>query len=80
MGLAKHLPHYGWETIVLTPQLPEGPKPAVQILETDYQDVLGEWKSKFGLDPERDIHQQLNLPACDQAQSTVTAYPGDALA
>lgn len=51
MGLAKHLPRYGWEPIVLTPRLPDGPRPAVQIIETHYQDVLGQWKSRFGLDP-----------------------------
>jgi hypothetical protein len=62
MGLAKHLPRYGWEPIVLTPRLPDGPRPAVQIIETDYQDVLGQWKSRFGLDPNRGVHQQFSLP------------------
>lgn len=62
MGLAKYLPRYGWEPIVLTPRLPDGPRPAVQIIETDYQDVLGQWKSRFGLDPKRGVHQQFSLP------------------
>jgi glycosyltransferase involved in cell wall biosynthesis len=62
MGLAKHLPRYGWEPVVLTPRLPAGPRPPVQIIETDYQDVLGQWKSRFGLDPKRGVHQQFSLP------------------
>lgn len=62
MGLAKHLPRYGWEPVVLTPRLPVGPRPPVQIIETDYQDVLGQWKSRFGLDPKRGVHQQFSLP------------------
>ncbi len=61
MGLAKHLPRYGWEPIVLTPRLPDGPRPAARIIETDDYDVLGQWKSRFGLDPAVDIHRQLNL-------------------
>jgi len=63
IGLAKHLPRYGWEPIVLTPRLPDGPRPAVQIIETDYQDVLGQWKSRFGLDPNRGVHQQFSFAA-----------------
>ena len=67
MGLAKYLPLYEWEPVVLPPSLPDGPRPAGQIargqiVETDYQDVLGQWKSRFGFDPERGIHQQLHLP------------------
>jgi glycosyltransferase involved in cell wall biosynthesis len=62
MGLAKHLPRYGWEPVVLTPRLPDGPRPPVEIIETDYQDVLGQWKSRFGLDPKRGVHQQFSLP------------------
>ncbi|HMH05843.1 MAG TPA: glycosyltransferase family 4 protein [Terriglobales bacterium] len=62
MGLAKYLPQFGWEPVVLTPKLPDGPHPAVQIIETEYQDVLGLWKSRFGLDPKRGIHQQFSLP------------------
>jgi glycosyltransferase involved in cell wall biosynthesis len=62
MGLARHLPRYGWEPIVLTPRLPDGPRPPVQIIETDYRDVLGQWKARFGLDPERGVHQQFSLP------------------
>lgn len=67
MGLAKYLPRYGWEPVVLTPRLSNGPRragliPAGQIIETDYRDVLGLWKGRFGFDPKRGIHQQLGLP------------------
>src|ERR1700687_2674073 len=61
-GLAMHLPRYGWEPIVLTPRLPDGPRPPVQIIETDYVDALGQWKARFGLDPKRGVHQQFSLP------------------
>jgi glycosyltransferase involved in cell wall biosynthesis len=62
MGLARHLPLYGWEPVVLTPQLPDGPRPAVNLIETGYQDVLSQWKSRLGFDPQRSVHQQLSLP------------------
>lgn len=61
-GLAKYLPEFGWEPLVLTPALPPGAKPRAQVVETGYQDVLGRWKSLFGLDSDRGLHEQLELP------------------
>ena len=76
MGLAKYLPRYGWEPVVLTPRLPDGPRPAGQIprgqiIETGYQDILGQWKSRFGFDPKRGIHQQLSLPRAKTPNSSL---------
>ena len=62
MGLAKYLPQYGWQPIVLTPRLPNGVRRSAHIIETDYRDLVGQWKSRAGLDPARGIHQQLGLP------------------
>jgi hypothetical protein len=60
-GLAKYLPEFGWKTVVLTPKLPAGDRLPVETIETDYRDVVQEWKARFGLDS-RGLHQQLNLP------------------
>src|SRR6266699_3914074 len=68
-GLAKYLPSFGWDPIVLTPKLPEGQRLPVEIIETGYRDVLQEWKVRFGLDLRRGLHQQLNLPLPSQGDS-----------
>jgi len=61
-GLAKYLPDYGWDTVVLTPRVPGGDRPQGRVIETDDRDVLQDWKAKFGLNPRLALHQQLNLP------------------
>jgi glycosyltransferase involved in cell wall biosynthesis len=76
MGLAKYLPRFGWEPVVLTPMLADGPRspglvPEGELLETGYQDILGQWKSKFGFDPKRGIHQQLSLPRAKRPNSSL---------
>jgi len=76
MGLAKYLPRYGWEPVVLTPRLSSGLRPvellpAGEIIETDYQDILGQWKARFGFDAKRGLHQQLNLPRSKTANRTL---------
>src|SRR5438874_415062 len=62
MGLAKYLPQYGWKPRIITPRLPDGPRRSAHVIETDYRDQVGQWKSRTGLDPARGIHQQLGLP------------------
>jgi glycosyltransferase involved in cell wall biosynthesis len=60
-GLAKYLPRFGWEPVVLAPRLPAGSRPAVRVIETDYRDVIASLKAKVGLDPSRGLQQQLEL-------------------
>ena len=60
-GLAKHLPEFGWEPIVLTPRLPDGPRPPARVIQTGYRDVLGDWKARLGLNASRGLHEQLKL-------------------
>jgi glycosyltransferase involved in cell wall biosynthesis len=65
-ALAKYLPHLGWEVLVVTPQLPEGPRNLPAVIETGYQDALEKWKARVGLDPQQSLHQKLNLPTSDK--------------
>src|SRR5882724_3318169 len=39
-GLAKYLPHFGWDVLVLTAKLPPGPRPPARVVETEYEDVI----------------------------------------
>jgi glycosyltransferase involved in cell wall biosynthesis len=60
-ALAKYLPQFGWDVVVVTPQGPDGARPAATVIETPYQDGLEKWKRRIGLDPHRGLHAQLNL-------------------
>jgi len=60
-GLVKYLPQFGWDPIVLAPQLPAGTRPPVRLIETDYRDVLTEVKAKLGMSRNRGLHDQLGL-------------------
>ncbi|MCL2116385.1 MAG: glycosyl transferase GT4 family protein, partial [Methanobrevibacter sp.] len=46
-GLAKYLPQFGWEAIVIVPKLDETPtnyeKYDFNLIETDYIDMLDKW-------------------------------------
>ena len=55
-ALAKYLPDYGWEAIVLTPQLPADNHPEGRIIETGDRDVLHDFKAKLGLNPTVSLH------------------------
>ena len=61
-ALAKYLPDYGWEAIVLTPRLQDAKRQGAQFIETGYRDVLQDIKVKFGLNPRQALHQQWRLP------------------
>lgn len=60
-GLARHLPKYGWEPIVLTANLPGKPPEGIKIIETDYKDVTNKIKSIIGFNPKKTMHDQLGI-------------------
>ena len=60
-GLAKYLPSFGWAPIVLTPKLPGKPPDGLEVIQTDYNDIVASIKSVFGLNPERTLHEQLGM-------------------
>jgi len=59
VGLAKYLPEFGWQPIILTSSLG---KVSLQcrVIETPYSDVLGFWKRLFGFNPNENIRRQVN--------------------
>lgn len=59
--LAKYFLQYGWEPIILTAKLPGKPPAGIRIIETNYHDILANFKSKLGLSPEKGLHEQLNI-------------------
>lgn len=61
MGLAKHLPKFGWEPVILTAKLPGVAPAGIRIIETEYRNILGGVKQLFGYRPNIGLHEQLNL-------------------
>jgi len=50
LGLARYLPEFGWEAVILTAALPGKPDPHFEVIETQYHDSLGFWKRLLKLD------------------------------
>jgi glycosyltransferase involved in cell wall biosynthesis len=60
-GLAKYLSSFGWNPIILTPMLPGDPDPKLCIIQTPYNDVVGQWKKRFGMNPKKSLNAQLHI-------------------
>lgn len=59
IGLAKYLPEFGWQPILLTSSLGKV-SPQFRVIETPYRDVLAFWKRLFGFNPNENIRKQVN--------------------
>ena len=70
-ALAKYLPRFGWEAVVLTPKRQGIHRESKQVIETEYGDVLGDWKASLGLDRKKGIHERFGL--------SVAKKPGEVL-
>ncbi|MFC1903327.1 glycosyltransferase [Chloroflexota bacterium] len=59
--LAKHLPEFGWEPVILTPsryEKPSSPFP-FRVVETSYRDTLSFLKKMFRLNPNAGVGEQM---------------------
>jgi glycosyltransferase involved in cell wall biosynthesis len=67
-ALAKYLPRFGWRPLVLAPKIDGGSaRDSEWIIETDYRDVLADWKARLHLDRRRGLHEQFRLTLSKQA-------------
>ena len=57
-GLAKYLPAYGWQPVILTSRSGIRPDSHTTIIETECADLKKEWKLRLGLDDERTLRDQ----------------------
>ena len=61
-GLAKYLPEFGWEPVILTADLPGVPDQRFKVIETNYPgDVTAKLKRKLGLNPDRRFQEQIGI-------------------
>lgn len=62
-GLAKYLPEYGWEPVILTAALPGEPEHRFKVVQTPYPgDATACWKRKLGLAPDKGFQEQIGVP------------------
>lgn len=62
-GLAKYLPHFGWEVVVLTASLPREPDKSFRVVQTQYPgDVSAVFKRRLGLQPDKGFQEQIGIP------------------
>jgi len=62
-GLAKYLPEFGWEPIILTPTLPGDPDTRFRVIQTPYPgDVTARWKRRLGLSADKGFQEQIGIP------------------
>jgi hypothetical protein len=59
LGLAKYLPEFGWEAVILTAALPGKPDPHFKVIETQYHDCLGFAKKPLKLDSDSPLLAQV---------------------
>ena len=52
-GLAKYLPEFGWEPTIITINSSNNSESSFRTIETEYSDLMTNWKSKLGFNLER---------------------------
>jgi glycosyltransferase involved in cell wall biosynthesis len=70
-ALAKYLPEFGWECVILTTAIPGNPDKLFKIIQTDYTDVIQVWKRRLGLKPNEDAKKKLNISTTKNKRSLI---------
>ena len=62
-GLAKYLPEFGWEPVILTAALPGIPDQRFKVIQTSYPgDITALLKKKLGLNSSKGFQEQIGIP------------------
>jgi hypothetical protein len=61
-GLAKYLPEFGWNPVVLTVKTSTIPGKTERIFETPFEDRLNLWKKRLGLPLDKTLKEHYNFP------------------
>jgi len=62
-GLAKYLPEFGWEPVILTATLPGIPDQRFKVIQTPYPgDITALLKKKLGLNSSKGFQEQIGVP------------------
>lgn len=74
-GLAKYLPEYGWEPVILTAVLPGEPEGGFRVIQTFYPgDATACWKRRLGLVGDKGFQEQIGVPrALRESRTSLTS-------
>ena len=72
-GLTKYLPQFGWEPTILTVKSPESSEMDVRTIETDYSDLMTDWKKRLGLNLDKSAQAQLDTSS-NKNQNRIISY------
>ncbi len=62
-GLAKYLPEFGWDPVILTPVLSGEPDQRFQVVQTPFPgDVVTRLKKRLHLSPDKRLSEQPGIP------------------
>ena len=61
-GLAKYLPEFGWNPVILTVETSTISEKKIEIFETPYEDTFILWKKRIGLPLHKTWKEQYNIP------------------
>lgn len=61
-GLAKYLPEFGWQGIIITGTLPEISGKKFEVIQTPFPDIIALWKRRLHLNPEGGFQEQIGIP------------------
>ena len=70
-GLAKFLPEFGWNPVILTIKFPRKSEPGFNVVETFYQDKQKKLKESLGFNVDETIKDQLALPVYKNKKSLI---------
>lgn len=74
-GLAKYLPRFGWEPVIVTPRFPGRAGWSTPLVETGDRDILAELKRRLGFRGETGLQAQLGLSSMNgEGGSRVLSY------
>lgn len=59
LGLAKYLPEFGWEPVILTAPLDQKDNQQYRIIETGYDNAMSFWGRLLRFDPRGDVRTQI---------------------
>jgi len=81
LGLAKYLPEFDWQPIILTAPLDEKPDRTYRVVETPYRNALGFWIKllRFSLDEDlrRQVKQRLGVTAKKSPLDNLLTFIGE---
>jgi hypothetical protein len=73
-GLAKFLPEFGWEVVVLTAKSESRPNPKFNVIETSGEDLAAKWKRRFNLNPSEPLKDQSGIKAMKNRKNRKTMF------